>query len=65
MLIYNYRKGNNRLNKREVMNMRKVSELSMVEYIDVVVAYGQVDDFKAYCEQHDVDYADAMEYDWD
>ena len=44
--------------------MRKIAELSMVEYIDVVVAYGQADDFKTYCEQHDVDYADAMEYDW-
>ena len=44
--------------------MRKIDELSMEEYMDVVIASGYVEDFEGWCEKHDVDYADAMEYDW-
>ena len=45
--------------------MRKIDELSLEEYMDVVIASEEVKDFKGWCKRHDVDYEDAMEYDWD
>ena len=44
--------------------LRTVDELEMEEYLDCVVASGE-DDFQQWCEEHDVDYEDAMAYDWD
>lgn len=65
MLIYNQKETKQQIQTREVKNMRKIDELSMEEYMDVVIASGYVEDFKGWCEKHDVDYADAMAYDWD
>lgn len=45
--------------------MRKIDELTTEEYVEVVVASATVKDFKRWCKRHNVDYADAMEYDWD
>lgn len=45
--------------------MRKVEELTDVEYIDLVIASGEVKDLKGYCKRHDIDYEDVLEYDWD
>lgn len=44
--------------------MRKVNELTTEEYIDCVIA-SEKKNFKKWCENHDVDYEDAMSYDWD
>ena len=44
--------------------MRKVHELGLEEYIDCVIA-SDSDEFEEYCKVHDIDYEDAMEYDWD
>ena len=44
--------------------MRLVEELSTQEYIDTVIAAGEVDDFEKYCEEHDIDYEDAKWYEW-
>ena len=45
--------------------MRKVEELTMEEDMEVVIASGEVKDFKGWCKRHNIDYYDAMEYDWD
>ena len=45
--------------------MRKVDELTMDEYMDLVIASGEVKDLKGYCKRHDIDYEDVLEYDWD
>jgi hypothetical protein len=44
--------------------MRKVDELDLEEYIDCVIA-SDLDGFEEYCREHDIDYKDAMSYDWD
>jgi hypothetical protein len=59
------KKQNNQISKREVNQMRKINELTTEEYIDVVIASGEVKDFKGWCKRHDIDYEDAMSYDWD
>lgn len=45
--------------------MRKVDELTMDEYMDLVIASEEVKDLKGYCKRHDIDYEDVLEYDWD
>lgn len=45
--------------------MRKVDELSMEEYMDLVIASGEVKDLKGYCKRHNIDYNDVVEYEWD
>jgi hypothetical protein len=50
--------------EREVNKMRKIDELTTEEYIDVVIASGSVKNFKNWCKRHNIDYEDAMEYDW-
>lgn len=45
--------------------MRKIKELTMEEYINVVIAFGEVKDFKGWCKRHNIDYKDAISYDWD
>ena len=45
--------------------MRKIDELTMDEYIAVVIASCDVKDFKGWCKRHDIDYEDAKEYDWE
>ena len=66
VLYYNQKEGNNKPDsKREDKDMRKISELTTEEYISVVIASGKVKDFKGWCKRHDVDYEDAMSYDWD
>ena len=44
--------------------MRKVEELTLEEYVDCVIASGKRN-FKSYCKKHNIDYEDALEYDWD
>ena len=39
--------------------MRKIDELTTEEYIDTVIASGEVKDFKGWCKRHDIDYEDA------
>lgn len=45
--------------------MRKVEELTMEEYMDLVIASDTVKDLKGYCRRHDIDYQDVLDYDWD
>lgn len=47
--------------------LKKVNELSMEDYINCVIAYGilELEDFIAWCSDTNIDYEDALEYDWD
>ena len=66
MIRYNQKATNKQLKQeREEMKMRKIAELTMDEYIEVVIASGKVKDFKGWCKRHNIDFEDASEYDWD
>ena len=45
--------------------MRRVDELSNEEYMDVVIAFFEEENPELWCQQHNIDYEDALEYEWD